>query len=220
MMRVTSVLAEHLRQREVEYSSWPRIQHDSPTAIFNIFKLRSIPFNLTTDKNIHTFEQLFRELFKPLCGFSMKFVGDLDEAKGLVHEVFIAVWEKFDTLPPDMNFHSYLYTAVRNRSLNHIRDRKNQVMIVHVPEHELSEEYDPLIAQELEIEIEMAIQSLPEKCRMVFELNRMEGLKYAQIAEKMGISVKTVEAQMSKALGVLRERLSEFLSLIFFMLVL
>ena len=71
--------------------------------------------------------------------------------------------------------------------------------------------------EELEREIELAVNSLPEKCREVFELSRFEGLKYSQIAEKMGISVKTVEAQMSKALHVLKERLGEFLSLLFFM---
>ncbi len=148
----------------------------------------------------------------------MKYVADLDEAKGLVHEVFIAMWEKLETLPEDTNFRSYLYTAVRNRSLNYLRDMKRQVMIDHVPEDLLSVENDDLVAKELELEIEMAIQSLPEKCRMVFELNRMEGLKYSQIAEKMAISVKTVEAHMSKALSILRERLGEFLSVLFFMI--
>ena len=94
------------------------------------------------------------------------------------------------------------------------------IMIDSVPEDVLKEENDPLVAAELEREIEFAIQSLPEKCRRVFEMNRKEGLRYAQIAEKFGISVKTVEAQMSKALSVLRERLSEFLSLMFFMFML
>jgi RNA polymerase sigma-70 factor (ECF subfamily) len=86
-----------------------------------------------------------------------------------------------------------------------------------VPEEKAMEINTSLEAEELEKEIEFGIQSLPEKCRMVFELNRSEGLKYAQIAEKMGISVKTVEAQMSKALSVLREHLREFISLLFFM---
>lgn len=147
----------------------------------------------------------------------MKYVGDLDEAKGLVHEVFVSVWEKFDSLSPDLNFNSYLYTAVRNRSLNYIRDRKKIVMLENVAEHEMSDTSDTMVAAELETEIEIAIQSLPEKCREVFEMNRREGLKYAQIAEKLGISVKTVEAQMSKALAVLREHLKEFLSFIIFL---
>jgi RNA polymerase sigma-70 factor, ECF subfamily len=173
---------------------------------------------LAIDKNIPTIEKLFHELFKPLCGFSMKYVGDLDEAKELVHEAFIALWEKIDSLPQDANFRSYLYTAVRNKSLNYNRDKKKHVLIDHVPEHVLSEENDHLVTKELELEIEMAIQSLPEKCRIVFELNRMEGLKYSQIAEKMAISVKTVEAHMSKALSVLRERLGQFLSLLLFLI--
>jgi RNA polymerase sigma-70 factor (ECF subfamily) len=170
------------------------------------------------DHNLSKFEQLFRELFKPLSNFALKYVGDWDEAKGLVHEVFIAVWEKFDSLPTDTQYRSYLYTAVRNRCLNYIRDKKPNISFERLPENKLIEVQTPLETSELEREIEMAIQSLPEKCRMVFELNRLEGLKYAQIAEKMGISVKTVEAQMSKALGIMRKHLSEFLTLLFFVL--
>jgi len=171
------------------------------------------------EKNLNKFEKLFKELFKPLCGFSMKYVGDLDEAKGLVHEVFVTVWEKFDSLPTDMNYDSYLYTAVRNRSLNFIRNKKKNVMLENVAESELSETIDPMGTSELETEIEMAIQSLPEKCREVFELNRIDGLKYVQIADKLGISIKTVEAQMSKALGVLRVHLKEFLSFVIFLFI-
>jgi RNA polymerase sigma-70 factor, ECF subfamily len=169
------------------------------------------------EKNLNTFEKLFKELFKPLCTFSIKYVGDLDEAKGLVHEVFVSLWEKIDSLPADANYKSYLYTAVRNRSLNYLRDKKKNVRVENVEEHKLAESHDPLVVRELESEIEIAIQSLPEKCREVFELNRVEGLKYAQIAEKMRISIKTVEAQMSKALSVLREHLKEFLSVLFFL---
>ncbi|MEK6781657.1 MAG: RNA polymerase sigma-70 factor [Bacteroidota bacterium] len=172
------------------------------------------------EKDLKSFEKLFKELFKPLCGFSLKYVRDLDEAKGLVHEVFVSVWEKFDTLPADINYHSYLYTSVRNRSLNFIRDRKKHVQFENVAEHELTEANSPFETVELEREIEMAIHSLPEKCRMVFELNRVEGLTYAQVAEKMSISIKTVEAHMSKALSVLREYLKEFLSILIFLVIL
>ena len=171
------------------------------------------------EKNLVKFEKLFKELFKPLSGFALKYVGDLDDAKGLVHEVFVTVWEKFETFPTEMNYKSYLYTAVRNRSLNLIRDKKKNMILENVAEHELAITIDPMGTSELEMKIDLAIQSLPEKCREVFVLNRMEGLKYAQIADKLGISIKTVEAQMSKALSVLREHLKEFLSLIIFLLV-
>ena len=170
------------------------------------------------NKDIQPFEQLFRELFKPLCGFAMKYVADLDDARNLVHDVFITTWEKFDSLPSDTNYRSYLYTSVRNRCLNHLRDTKKHLTIEKMAEHNYAEEIRPMEAAELEKEIELGINSLPEKCRMVFEMSRLEGLKYSEIAEKMNISVKTVEAQMSKALSVLREHLKEFLSLIFIIL--
>ncbi len=167
-------------------------------------------------KDLPSYEKLFRELFKPLCSLAMKYLGDLDEARNLVHEVFITVWEKFDSLPPDTNYKSYLFTSVRNRCLNYLRDKKNHLPLEKLAESKFSETNTQLETAELEKEIELAINSLPEKCRQIFELNRMEGLKYAEIAEKLGISVKTVEAQMSKALSVLRDHLKEFLTLIFF----
>lgn len=148
----------------------------------------------------------------------MKYVGDLEDAKNIVHEAFVSVWEKFDSLPQDTNYRSYLYTAVRNRSLNFIRDRKKHTALENVSENHLAEANNPLEVSELEKEIEIAIESLPEKCREIFEANRLEGLKYAQIAEKLGISVKTVEAQMSKALSILRQHLGEFISILIFLI--
>lgn len=148
----------------------------------------------------------------------MKYTHDLDDARNIVHDVFLGLWEKWEGLPEDTNYKSYLYAGVRNRGLNFIRDRKKQVAFEQVAEGKLALAADEMNATELEGEIEFAIQSLPEKCREVFEMNRKEGLKYAQIAEALGISVKTVEAQMSKALGVLRERLGEFLVLLLFIL--
>lgn len=163
------------------------------------------------------FEKLFKDLFKPLHGYAFKFIADPDEAKNIIHEVFISLWEKFDDLPADMNYNSYLYTAVRNRCLNHLRDKKKQVPLDNAMHVQAAEE-DVVGLSELEMEIALAINSLPVKCRQVFEMNRKDGLKYAEIAEKLGLSVKTVEAQMSKALNVLREHLKIFLSLLLFML--
>jgi RNA polymerase sigma-70 factor (ECF subfamily) len=148
----------------------------------------------------------------------MKYIPDADDAKGIVHEVFVSVWEKFDSLPPDTHFRSYLYTAVRNRCFNYLRDRKKHIHLDLVAEDQLKEENTSTETEELTKAIETGIDGLPEKCREIFELNRIEGLKYAQIAKKLGISIKTVEAQMSKALSVLRVHLKEFLTIIFFLL--
>lgn len=169
--------------------------------------------------NPKQFEILFRDLFTPLVGFAVKYVRDQDEAKGIVHDVFVGLWEKFETLPVDANHRSYLFTSVKNRCLNSLRDRKRNVTIGSIPESKLSESDSGMETEELEKEIIIGIAALPEKCRMVFELSRQGGLKYTQIAEKMGISVKTVEAQMTKAMSLLRVHLKDFLSLIFFITV-
>jgi RNA polymerase sigma-70 factor (ECF subfamily) len=126
------------------------------------------------------FETLFKDHFVSLCGFAMKYVPDGDEAKGIVHEVFVGFWEKFESLPVNANYRSYLYTAVRNRCLNHIRDKKKHVKLDALREHEFTVEQSETETEELSKAIDAGIESLPEKCREVFEMSRIEGLKYAQ----------------------------------------
>jgi RNA polymerase sigma-70 factor, ECF subfamily len=170
------------------------------------------------EKNLHSFESLFKSLFKPLCGFAVRYITDRDDARGIVHEAFVSLWEKFDQLPPNSNYRSYLYTTVRNKALNYIRDKKKHVILENVNERDVAQHENHMETMELEKKISLAMEALPEKCREVFELNRIEGLKYAEIASKMQISIKTVEAQMSKALSILRDHLAEFLTILFFLL--
>jgi RNA polymerase sigma-70 factor (ECF subfamily) len=161
------------------------------------------------------FEKLFREHFTGLCYFAQKYLGDLDTSKEVVHAVFVKVWEnraKFDFEKPAK---SYLFTSVYNRSMNVIRDNKKFSSPgdeeVHAATLETGEFSDTMELAELEGKIKTAIQKLPEKCRQVFELNRFEGKKYAEIAEHLQISIKTVETQMSKALKVLKEELKDYI---------
>ncbi len=164
------------------------------------------------------FEELFRNYFAPLMAFSRRILGDEEDAREVVHQVFINLWEKRSKLDLSTSLKSYLFTSVNNRSLNVIRDRR-KFSSEEVPER--AGEWDvsaQMEAMELEEKIRAAIDTLPERCREIFELNRFEGLKYSEIATQLDISVKTVENQMTKALKLLREQLGKYLSILLWLL--
>lgn len=170
-----------------------------------------------------TFEELFRSYFTPLCSFAQKYVRDIDEAKDIVHNVFINLWNKRDQVDLNTSLKSYLFQGVQNRSLNYIRDRKKLVQF-DTPQSEAElgqylESRDHLETEEAEGRINRALDDLPDKCREIFLMNRFDGFKYWEIAEKLDISIKTVETQMSRALKSLRDRLSDMITVsIFFIL--
>ena len=164
------------------------------------------------------FERFFRDFFPPLMAFARKILGDEDDAREVVQQVFINLWEKRSEVDLSTSLKSYLFTSVHNRSLNAIRDRK-KFSSEEVPD--VAGDWDvsaQIESMELEGKIREAIDSLPEKCRKIFELNRFEGMKYAEIAGQLNISVKTVENQMSKALKILREQLGKYLTLLLYLL--
>ena len=166
--------------------------------------------------NQPTFEALFKSSFKSLCFFALKYVKDMDVAKEIAQDAFINLWEKRETIDLSKSVKSYLTTTVYNRSLNYLRDNKkfnnNILSIEGLFSNAGDYDSDKLVVDELNQAIKNAIDELPEKCREVFLLSRNENLKYQQIADKLQISIKTVEAQMSKALQHLRLRLAEFIS--------
>ena len=161
-----------------------------------------------------SFEEIFRKNFKGLSFFAVEYVKDHDIAREIVQEAFVNLWEKRNTIDPGRSPKSYLATAVRNRCLNHLRDHKKfDHSILEFEGLDNSHTYaeqDHLVADELKLRIEEATNALPNKCREIFLLNRMEHKKYQEIADMLNISLKTVEAQMSKALRIMRNRLAEF----------
>jgi len=159
---------------------------------------------------------LFRSHFVGLCYFAQKYVKDYESAKEIVQDAFISMWEKRETIDMGRPVKSYLTMVIHNKCTNYLRDNRkfDQYILdienlLDVPEYESS---DILVADELKIKIDAAISELPEKCREIFVMNRYENLKYKEIADKLQISVKTVETQMSKALQHMRIKLAEFIT--------
>lgn len=164
------------------------------------------------------FERLFREYFNALMAFSRRILGNEDDAREVVHQVFVKLWEMRDEIDISTSLKSYLFTSVHNRSLNMIRDRK-KFSSEEVPE--IPGEWDvsaQIEALELEEKIQEAIDGLPGRCREIFELNRLNGLRYHEIAVQLEISVKTVENQMSKALRILRDQLARYLTILLWLI--
>ena len=169
------------------------------------------------------FEAIFKEYFKPLTYYAIKFTKDNDSAKEIVHNVFVNLWEKRETISSDKPLRSYLYTSVHNRCINYLRDRSkfhnNDVGdLCYI--NELAGEHQDLMEQnETESVIIDAINQLPDRCRQIFKLSRFEEKRYGEIASILNISIKTVEAQISKALKILREELNDYLTLTIFWII-
>ena len=172
--------------------------------------------------NKDTFQKVFELYYNPLCRFAAAYIKDADNAEEIVQQVFINLWQQKDTIDPDRQIKSYLFTSVKNRCLNHIRDHKKFRSYYLDVEAELEipvAEKDNLLEQDLEKQLAEALEKLPEKCREIFMLCRFEDMKYKEVAQKLNISQKTVEAQMSKALKILREELKDiWIVIIFFYL--
>jgi len=161
---------------------------------------------------------LFKNHFAGLCFFAQKYVKDIETAKEIVQDAFFSLWEKRETIDMDRPVKSYLTMVIHNKCSNYLRDSSkfdsyilNIENLLEVPEYDGA---DTMVHDELKTRIETSIAELPEKCREIFVMNRYENLKYQEIADKLQISVKTVETQMSKALQHMRVRLAEYMTIL------
>jgi RNA polymerase sigma-70 factor (ECF subfamily) len=176
------------------------------------------------------FEQLYYLYFPRLYTFSFKILNDSGLAKDVVQNVFIKIWETRSVFNFD-NPEAFVYQMVRNASLNYIRHLKVvDNLKLKVKDQYLGEELyyidlvgnNPyiLIEKELEERIQEVMESLPNRCLTVFRLSRLEGMKNLEIAVRLGISLKAVEKQISKALQIYRHNLADYLPLHIILLVL
>ena len=164
---------------------------------------------------------LFHQFYRYLCKAVYRIIPDTNYTEDIVQEVFYELWKKRARLNIKSSLKSYLRRAAVNRALNHIRDKK-----FRQPD-EVTEELVPIInqnvshlleAEELKLIIDKVVDNLPDKCRIVFILNRFEEMTYKEIAETLNISIKTVENQISKALRILRDELGPYLKVLLFVL--
>lgn len=174
----------------------------------------------TQQGSLQAYEKLFHKLYAPLCGYANKYLSDSDEAENLVQELFCNLWENKESLEISTGIKPYLYKSVFHRSLNIIkRSKRMEPILTEEGEYNASVINHSSIqvftegANELEYHYFKALEEMPEGRRTIFQLSRQDELTYREIADLLDISIKTVETQMSKALGFLRVRLSDFLVL-------
>ena len=167
-----------------------------------------------TEGDIKQFELIFKEYYERLCHFAMKYLKNSEQSEGIVQDTFYNIWKNHKKLNITTSLKSYLYTAVRNNCLQELRKRSLDIKYENYYKSHYSNESispaDELNAKELSGVINKALNSLPDRCREIFKMSRYEGLKYHEIADKLSISIKTVEANMGKALKQFRVYLKDY----------
>jgi len=165
--------------------------------------------------DVREFEQLFTKYYDPLCHYADKILNDMDQAEDLVQEFFYHFWKNRATFRLKLSLNAYLYQSIRNNALHyleHLAIRKRYA-------EQVFNEFQDMVPAHLQTDVELndlgkaintTLQQLPERCSRIFRMNRFEGKKYREIAEILSISVKTVEADMGKALQMFRKSLKEY----------
>ncbi len=159
------------------------------------------------------FEKLFRSSYVSLVRYTKTIIRDHDASEEIVQEFFFRLWQDRQNLKIESSLNGYLYRSVHNRALHYLEHQK--VVSRHAGEvlatADLTSEpvTDAIYYHELQARVARVLKRLPERCRLIFRMNRFEGLKYNEIADKLAVSLKTVEADMGKALKEFRKALAE-----------
>ena len=175
------------------------------------FMLRSITLH---DDGV-AFRYLFEHYYPSLCLFAKRFIDDRETREDIVQEVFFRLWDKRKQITVTSSAQNYLLTSVRNLCLNYLRRQEvQQPFEESLFDQPDDEEGDGLIQlRELEEQLAQALAQLPPEYRLAFELNRMEGKSLEEVAQRMGVSTRTVERYRDKAIALLQTELKEYLPL-------
>ena len=183
--------------------------------------------NITVEElkngNEKTFEQMFKTYYRTLCFYAEGIVGEKEAAEEIVSDFFLKLWENRENISITVSLQAYLYKGVYNNCLKYLEHIKvwhkyREDAQYRIDNSDLfagaQDDNDPLsllISRETVAKIEQAIDTLPAQCKEVFELVRMEGLTYQEVADKLGISINTVRTQITRAMNKLRELLGNLI---------
>ena len=161
-----------------------------------------------------SFNQVFRRYYSPMVRFCVRYVADSDIASEIVQDLFVKLWSNREKISFNTSFESYMMTSVRNSALTYINKERSHAeanLRIYSEESDNTDPSETLQSNNLEESYRKILKDMPEKRREVFLASRYDGLKYSEIAEKLGISQKTVEAQMSAAIKQLKDGLKAYL---------
>jgi len=169
-----------------------------------------VEFKKIKDGDVKAFERIFRQYYTPLNIYAFSITGQKEVAEEIIQDIFYVLWKDRATIHILQSLRSYLYKSVKNRSLQHLKRLSMQEQHYEniLKQKDSTDEPSPdelLEYKELENILTQTIQKLPERRRQIFNMHRMNGIKYKDIAESFSISVKTVEAEMTKAYRTLRK---------------
>lgn len=159
------------------------------------------------------FKSRFQEHYPRLCCIACGYVSDKEDAEDIVQELFISVWNKGLDEMEEKEFAAYMTTAVKNSCISFLRKRKDDVVSIedyHQPASYLTDDEEDTDGKSPEEVLESVLAVLPPRCRDIFLMAKLQGMKYREIAESLNLSEKTIENQMTKAIKMLREYVATY----------
>ena len=166
--------------------------------------------------DIKAFEEIFRRYYSPLCWYAAGTTGTVESAEEIVEELFYVLWKNRADLQVFQSVKSYLYRSVRNEAVQYcehqeVKERYRASVMKGEEPGDSSDPHCQMEYQELQNLIQYTLGKLPQRRRQIFEMHRMKGMKYAEIAASLSLSVKTIEAEMTKTLRVLRNEIDNYI---------
>lgn len=185
----------------------------------NILDIDHLLWCISTHDDETAYRSLFEYYYSPLCLYAKRYIEDKSVREDIVQDVFFFIWDKRKTINTDISGRNYLITCVKNLSLNYLRKQgykqAYQNKIIETPPIYSNNLDDMYTWNELQELLTRTLDKLPTEYRLAFEMSRMENKNMNEVAENMGVSVRTVERYRNKALEILKEELKDYLPLLY-----